>query len=1055
MIRAKQQQWIQGAARFLKCWLFLFFCLNPLFLFSQDYLIRQFTIHDGLPGMTIKCVFKDSRNFLWIGTDAGLCRYDGKSFKIFKPSEGISATRIWSIAEDELGNLWFGSFGDGLFKYDGRQFKRFTQKDGLADDRVRVLLYSKQFHCLFAGTQAGFSTVKGDSIISAPAELFSADKGSCVTGLIEAEKFIYITTYGPNNPLRHDPARNNFVSLYDNGKRYPEFSFSGFISSRGDTVLSQTTRGVKIYKKNGTVENDTLGQVYSITEDKRGDLWMAAWSRQNMEFSGGIYRWDGKNFRNFNESIGIKERGVWSLFYDRDQDILWIATDTEGLFRVSFPFIQNYSTSDFNLIHQNFYDLFLDSDQTLWISGNRELIRMKPDGSYSFMDKYPMVLAYREFWNDSRQKRIPAMASTMSQAKNSDAGQLPDFLKRAEFNFYKVIEDTDRSIIYSSELGLFRYESGSKKTSYLGQDGGIVQLALMGDTLIHCIDDKSAINPNIHASRFDADNSIIFNPALFIFFNAEKDPKAVTRIVKQNQFTWYTSSDSGLWMSQGLNLTHFNKIDSTISNNLNDICIDNQDHLIFGSNSGEIYIGTYADKKLRIDYKLNSDKGLHGNTIFWLVADLSNHLWVGTNEGLNCIDLKELYSTGNCSIRFLDEESGYKGQSSKRAVMDTLGNLWIAAGDQLIRVNTKSILSEEILSGSVILSSVQINQAPADSVFGIDGVALKHSENDLAFQFDMLNYLDPGKDVFRYMLHGYDENWHKWGTDRKAVYTNLPPGHYVFCVESYNIRTLGKAAPLEQEFSINHAWWQLWYVQVLFVVLFLFLLIMITLKYIERQKKKQQMESALEMKMLHLQYHNIANQFNPHLTFNLFNTVAGFLHSNQKDEALRLTNRYAELLRRNLFNSRSFKITFGDELTAVRDLLEVEAICAEGSFAYNIQTSPDHAETQLPRSLVFLFVENAIKHGARAQSDSPLVMIKSRTEGSTLIIEVMDNGPGLQRQEESKSSGTHNGFRIADEVIELYYSHSKQRISYEFLPAADSSPKTFTVVKIRVPMVDL
>ena len=242
--------------------------------------------------------------------------------------------------------------------------------------------------------------------------------------------------------------------------------------------------------------------------------------------------------------------------------------------------------------------------------------------------------------------------------------------------------------------------------------------------------------------------------------------------------------------------------------------------------------------------------------------------------------------------------------------MDINGNLWIAAGDKLIQVNTESILSNPVQSFRVILNSLEIDQIPADSLTKMENFTLSHTENDLAFQFDILNYIDPGEDMFRYMLRGYDKNWHEWSMDRKAVYTNLPPGNYVFCVESYNLRTLAKAKSLEFDFKIQHPWWGLWYIQAFSGILFLMLVTITILKYVEKERKKQQEEAELEKKMQHLQYLSIANQYNPHLTFNLFNTVAGFLHSSQMEEALKLTNSYAQLLRRTLLNNRSFKITF-------------------------------------------------------------------------------------------------------------------------------------------------
>lgn len=211
--------------------------------------------------------------------------------------------------------------------------------------------------------------------------------------------------------------------------------------------------------------------------------------------------------------------------------------------------------------------------------------------------------------------------------------------------------------------------------------------------------------------------------------------------------------------------------------------------------------------------------------------------------------------------------------------------------------------------------------------------------------------------------------------------------------------------------------------------------------------------ALLEKKMLDLQYQGIASQFNPHLTFNLFNTVSGFLYANQQDEALRLTTRYAQLLRRTMFNGRSFEITLEEELLAVTDLLEIEVICTEGRFRYDISTDPGHAEVRLPRSLIFMFAENAIKHGARAQNNGACMRIVTRMEPGALIVEVIDNGPGLHPSINGSNgtNGTGSGFRIANEVIELYRAHSGRRIRYEFLPAPDASPDTFTVVKITIP----
>jgi hypothetical protein len=253
-------------------WFLLIFCLNSFLLSAQNYPTRHFTMRDGLPSMAIRYIYKDTRGLLWIETDAGLCSFDGKSFRIYKTSEGMKANMVWAINEDEQGNMWFGSYGDGLYKYDGQHFKRFTQKDGLASDFIRVLCYYRNFHCLVAGSEGGVSTIRGKTITSSPAEMFSDLNGKTVTGLADVGKFIYITTYGPKNPIRYYPDKNKFVSVNDKGAHYPDYSFSCYFSSKGDTLFTQINKGIRIFSRKGIIENDTLGQIFGITEDKRGDL---------------------------------------------------------------------------------------------------------------------------------------------------------------------------------------------------------------------------------------------------------------------------------------------------------------------------------------------------------------------------------------------------------------------------------------------------------------------------------------------------------------------------------------------------------------------------------------------------------------------------------------------------------------------------------------------------------------------------------------------------------------------------------------------------------------
>lgn len=115
---------------------------------------RNFTILDdrtlGLAAeeepFHVRSVFEDSRGVLWIGNNGlGVLRYDGRSLSNFTKQHGLSLkekgaseslSRVFSIAEDAAGNMWFGTRDSGVWRYDGERLTHFTQRDGLTSSMV-------------------------------------------------------------------------------------------------------------------------------------------------------------------------------------------------------------------------------------------------------------------------------------------------------------------------------------------------------------------------------------------------------------------------------------------------------------------------------------------------------------------------------------------------------------------------------------------------------------------------------------------------------------------------------------------------------------------------------------------------------------------------------------------------------------------------------------------------------------------------------------------------------------------------------------------------------
>jgi streptogramin lyase len=148
---------------------------------------KQFEIFDdeklGLNGTTeslhIRSIMEDSKGNLWIGNNCGnntvggigVLKYDGKEFTHFTkqqqlrkdPTKASSLDRVFSMCEDNLGNIWFGTVESGVWRYDGQTMKNFSQKDGLDVGMTWIIYKSKTGQLWFGGGPNGLQLFNGET----------------------------------------------------------------------------------------------------------------------------------------------------------------------------------------------------------------------------------------------------------------------------------------------------------------------------------------------------------------------------------------------------------------------------------------------------------------------------------------------------------------------------------------------------------------------------------------------------------------------------------------------------------------------------------------------------------------------------------------------------------------------------------------------------------------------------------------------------------------------------------------------------------------------------
>src|ERR1051325_747704 len=92
-------------------------------LFGQRYSFKYYGQDEGLSNLNVRSLLQDKTGFLWVGTDNGLFRYDGRHFRRFGTADGLPSMQVYTLAETADGTLWTGSIG-GIARRVGDRFEK-------------------------------------------------------------------------------------------------------------------------------------------------------------------------------------------------------------------------------------------------------------------------------------------------------------------------------------------------------------------------------------------------------------------------------------------------------------------------------------------------------------------------------------------------------------------------------------------------------------------------------------------------------------------------------------------------------------------------------------------------------------------------------------------------------------------------------------------------------------------------------------------------------------------------------------------------------------------
>ncbi len=185
----------------------------------------------------------------------------------------------------------------------------------------------------------------------------------------------------------------------------------------------------------------------------------------------------------------------------------------------------------------------------------------------------------------------------------------------------------------------------------------------------------------------------------------------------------------------------------------------------------------------------------------------------------------------------------------------------------------------------------------------------------------------------------------------------------------------------------------------------IYMLIAITFyafSYYRRYREGQLRTLQLEAQLSQSQLHALKMQLHPHFLFNTLHSISALLNKNPQS-ARKMITRLGDFLRLTLENSGAQEVSLQTEMEFLSCYLEIERIRFQDRLVTRINLDEQTLDAKVPNLILQPIVENAIRHGIAPRSTPGLIEIDAKQVGSSLRIQVRDNGPGISEHRTSEN----------------------------------------------------
>lgn len=757
------------------------------------------------------------------------------------------------------------------------------------------------------------------------------------------------------------------------------------------------------------------------------------------------------------------------LFFDLmldNEGILWVSSTTNGVYRINFPKKQFQQMTDIFSLPSNINltdgrsagvralfqasngDIWVGTrwEEVIWLDRNGKIKEIFTDKNFRFGAVYHIMEDTKgNLWFSTKGRGLvlaqPDVNSPYGLRFTRFTNDAKDFNSISSNDVYRTFQDSQKRIwVATLGGGLNLLYQDKFQTHFKHQQNGFTQYPSQGlymevRTLTEDKEGRIWIGTMDGLMSFD---SHFTQPGQINFetYRQQNENSSVTNFEGSNVmvndiYVLYKDSRSEIWVSE------------------------------FGG--GLSRMTGYDSKKKRPTFQsYGIREGIRNEVVMSVAEDKEGNLWIASESELSCFNKQTQH------FRTYNRYDGLPNVAFQENSMlcTQNGELWLGGNQEIIRFQPKQLVTKDIIYNTFIvdfkiskhpISSYQENNRFTKSIKYTEAIKLNYHQSMFTIEFAALNYHNPSNISFRYILEGYEKDWHYNGKNRIASYTNIPPGNYTFRVETLD-ETGSKLLSFKVlSIAILPPWWKTGWAYTLYTILGLVCVCIATrLTYFFLKMKNdiyiEQQLAEIKIKF----FTNISHELRTPLT--LIKGPIQELKAREKFTAKSL--QYIELMERNINQMLQLVNQILDlrKIQSGKMRLHISTVnltVLMKTFRYEYQLLAEEAKIdftlQLPEKEILLWadkeklsivIRNVITNAFKftPPGGSITVAIEQTPDHSRCSIRITDSGTGIAKhklneiferfaQDDSLQpfyhQGTGIGLALSKEIVNLHHGDIK------------------------------